>query len=200
MVMPKLDEIFKTISGKDSLPDPSEFLVALHREIMAWETRLKVIDDVIHKIDSALKGDTLSPLPEKEEEDKRKQYPMDLRFDAARTRLQRFMNIFEEYKQSKSKEDLERLKKALDHLRQVYVCSGCEQIENYIAELLQAIEKGEDPDKVIPVIESYVEGLLFSIEATNVMMEKWGYVKSLEELTKEEKEFLRREVEKRLGL
>jgi len=127
-----------------------------------------------------------------------KDYPIDLRFDVASTRLRRFLSAFNDYKEEPSDENLIRLERMFRELREVYVCPGCAEIYGYISELLEKIKDGGSVSEVLPIIESYTEALLFSIEAANVMREKWNRVKPLEELSKEEKEFLRREVEKRL--
>lgn len=127
-----------------------------------------------------------------------REYPIDLRFDVARTRLQRFVSAFDDYKKNPTDENMQRVERLFRDLKDVYVCPGCSEIYSYIDDLLKAIKKGSSLEEVTPIIESYIEGLLFSIEATNVMKEKWGFVKPLESLSEDEKEFLRREVEKRL--
>jgi len=129
-----------------------------------------------------------------------KEYPVDLRFDVARTRLQRFTSAFNDYKEKPTDENMQRVERLFKDLKDVYVCPGCEEIYNYIDDLLKAVKEDAEVkvEEVSPIIESYIEGLLFSIEATNVMKEKWGFVKPLEELSAGEKEFLRKEVEKRL--
>lgn len=120
-------------------------------------------------------------------------YPLDLRFDAARTRLQRFRQAFDDYKGSGM--GFERAKRAFNDLKAVKVCPGCEELYGYVGELLQSIEEGASIDEVAPVMESYLEGILFAVEATHLMKMKWGYVKKLEDLTDEEK----RELEKQVG-
>jgi len=71
-----------------------------------------------------------------------KDYPIDLRFDVASTRLRRFLSAFNDYKEEPSDDNLIRLERMFRELREVYVCPGCAEIYGYISELLEKIKDG----------------------------------------------------------
>ena len=172
------------------------------------ETLSKRMDVLINRAGNALstsnpdnlKLDNIFPESESESEAGKteNEYPQDIRYDVALSRFRRFLSAFNDFKQDQSEENGKKLQQFFNELREIYVCSGCEELYGAIEELLPEARKGTEG--AMQVMESYVEGLTIAIEGTNIMREKWGTVKPLEDLSDEEKQFLEKEAYRRMGI